>query len=284
MSELATIHLHGPLGERFGETHRLAVKTPIEAVAALDANYPGFVAAFAQHQHYGLYADGDWRGGDHAASLPFSRELHFCPIIEGRAFVGALLVGALFPALAGTAAATIIGGVLFAGLMLGLAFLLTPKVPKQKDAARDENFAFTGPENVAGQGTAVPLIYGRVHAGSVVVSAGLELGTDLAPTTPNPAVAVPPSSNVPPGTPAPPGGWPAIVSDANGVAYPLGWRKVSSTNVFTDLAAATGSKIYSLWQHPTSKSYYWSHNRGFYRSTAPAQQPNDNDWQDWGHG
>ena len=273
--DLPTIHLHGPLGERFGTKHHFAVSSPIEAVAALDANFPGFIAAFAAHQHYGLYADGDWRGGDAAARMPFSRELHFCPIIEGRAFLGAALVGALFPALSVTAA-TIIGGVLFAGLMLGIAFLLTPKAAKTEDAERDENFAFTGPENLAGQGTTVPLIYGRVHAGSVVVSAGLDVGTDLAPTSPNPPVAVPPSSAAPPGVPAPPGGWPAIVTDAKGT-HPVGWRMVGSYTVWEKLNPLT--KFAQVWQHPTAGTYYWSHNRGFYRSTT-GQQPNENDWRE----
>lgn len=172
---LVTIHLHGPLADQFGAVHRFDVRTPIEAVRALDANYPGFVAAFAQHSHYGLYADGDWRDGDAAASMPVSRELHICPIIEGRAFIGAALVGALFPSIAGTAAATIIGGLIMTGLLIGISLLFAPKVKKPKEAGRDESFAFNGTGNIAGQGAAVPLIYGRVHAGSVIISAGFEI-------------------------------------------------------------------------------------------------------------
>ena len=130
MSEqLATIHLHGPLAEQFGDAasvrrldaDRGGARRSTPTIPASSPPSPSMNAT-------ALYADGDWRDGDAAASMPFSRELHLCPMIEGRALLGALLVGALFPAIAGTVAATIIGGVLFAGLMIGLSFLLAPKV------------------------------------------------------------------------------------------------------------------------------------------------------------
>lgn len=176
---LVDIYLHGPLGERFGEHHRMAVSTPQEAVRALDANYAGFLPAFAEHARYGLYADGDWREGEDAGELPFSRELHICPVIEGRAFIGPALVGALIPSLAGTLTAQIIGTVIMTALLIGISLLFAKK-PKKEDEDKDDSFAFTGPENTTGQGVVVPLVYGRVYAGSVVVSAGFEttqLGT-----------------------------------------------------------------------------------------------------------
>jgi predicted phage tail protein len=169
------VHLYGPLADKYGALHHFAVSTPHEAVAALDANYPGFVRDFAQHEIYHILADGDWRDGEEAAGLPVSRELHLVPQIEGRVALGALLVGALIPSLAGTFAATLIGGALFLGVMIGLSFLFRPKMPETDEGARNESYAFTGPENVVTQGAPVPLAYGKVHCGSVVVSAGLEV-------------------------------------------------------------------------------------------------------------
>jgi predicted phage tail protein len=168
------IHLYGPLADKYGALHRLAVMTPHEAVRALDANFPGFIRDFAAHRIYHVLADGDWRDGDQAATMPVSRELHLVPQVEGRAFLGALLISTLFPAI-GATAASIIGGALFLGVMVGLSFLFRPKTPDQKSDERNEGFAFTGPENVVTQGAPVPLAYGRVHCGSVVVSAGLEV-------------------------------------------------------------------------------------------------------------
>lgn len=178
---LVDVHLHGPLADKYGALHAFAITNPTEAVNALDANFPGFVRDFAEHGHYYIHADGDWRDGDKAALMPVGKELHLVPRIEGRAFLGGALVGALFPAIAGTAAATIIGGLLMTGLLLGVSYLLTPKqkgMATNADAGKDENYAFTGPENVTQQGVAVPLIYGRVYAGSVVVSAGLEMDVE----------------------------------------------------------------------------------------------------------
>ena len=169
------IHLYGPLADKYGPLHRLAVMTPHEAVRALDANFPGFIRDFAAHRIYHVLADGDWRDGDFAATAPVSRELHLVPQIEGRVFLATLLVGALVPSLAGTVAASVIGGALFLGVMVGLSFLFRPKTPEQKSDERNEGFAFTGPENVVTQGAPVPQAYGRVHCGSVVVSAGLEV-------------------------------------------------------------------------------------------------------------
>lgn len=258
MSSCAAVYLHGPLGRRFGERHAFAVKTPTEAIAALDANYPGFVAAFAEHEHYCIYADGDWREGAEAALLPFAREVHLCPVIEGRAFLGAALVGAIFPAIAETATASLIGGVLFAGLLIGVSFLLAPKVKTPDDTVKDENYAFTGPENVTGQGATVPLIYGRVHAGSVVVSAGLDLGTDLAATVPVAAAPTPANPNETGAVP--PGGYPPIATDTYG-QHPAGWILAGTTMVTSGNQFV---KNVQIWQSPSSPTYFWDYVRGYY--------------------
>lgn len=165
--------LHGPITEKFPVEHNFAIRNPREAVAALDANYPGFWAEFVKHERWHIVADGDLRDGDFAAQMPVSRELHFYPMVEGNSFL-------LLPALAaigitGTAA-TIIGGLLVAGLLFGISYFLRPKKPDDQPAETKNNdsFGFTGPENVTDQGVAVPIIYGNVMAGSVVISAGLE--------------------------------------------------------------------------------------------------------------
>jgi predicted phage tail protein len=175
VSELVAVHLYGPLADEFGALHRFAVRDPREAARALCANYPRFEAAFHKHGPYYVIVDGELREHEAAALLPAMREVHFRPVAEGNAFLGAALVGAIIPSLAGTTAATIIGGLLFTGLMIGISFLLRPKPPSEEEEKKNENYAFTGPENVTEQGVAVPLIYGQVFAGSVVVSAGLEV-------------------------------------------------------------------------------------------------------------
>lgn len=187
--KLIAIHLHGPLGERFGALHHFAVGSPQEAVRALDANYPGFIPAFLEHGEYGLMVDGDWRGGDDAPQLPASKEIHIVPHVAGNTPLVVIALG--FIGITGTAA-TIIGSLLVAGLMIGVSLLFRPKPPGKKDPDEKDadSFIFSGPENVTGQGVAVPLIYGRVFAGSVVVSAGQDT-VDTHTTPPAPAAAPP---------------------------------------------------------------------------------------------
>lgn len=171
---LVKVHLHGVLGEKYGALHEFAITTPREAVRALDVNYRGFYADFIKQDRYIIIADDDLRDGDSAAELTLARELHLVPRIDGQAPLVGLGITALIPAISGTAA-TILGGVLLTGVMIGLSLLLKPKQPEEKEEAKDESYAFSGPENVTEQGAAVPLIYGRVFVGSVVVSAGLSV-------------------------------------------------------------------------------------------------------------
>jgi predicted phage tail protein len=192
MNRLVEVHLHGPLGDMYGNVHRLSVMTPREAVHAMNTNYPGFLADFMEHERYGVFVDGDWRTGDDAAILPASRDIHFYPVIEGNT---PLLAPALISLGMSVMAANIVSSLIILGLSVGLSFLFRPKPPEQaKGEERDESFIFSGPENVTGQGVAVPVIYGRVYAGTVVVSAGQDT-VDIKTTTNAKAANKPASGN-----------------------------------------------------------------------------------------
>lgn len=193
MGKLVAIHLHGPLADRYGSLHHFSVQTPREALYALDANYPGFLADFAAHERYGIMVDDDWREGENAAILPASKDVHFVPVVEGEVPFVAFGLTAVF-GLSATAA-TIVGSLLVTGLMIGISLLFRPKKPQQKEAEEiDDSYIFSGPENVSTQGVAVPLIYGRVYAGSVVVSAGQDT-VDVITTTPQAGNSKPSSGN-----------------------------------------------------------------------------------------
>lgn len=209
MSEpLVEVHLHGKLGEEFGPRHYFDVRTPAEAARAMSANYPGFRAAFLANPIYDVLVDGDWRGGDAGAHFPVSREVHFVPRTEGQAFLGVMLVGALIPSIAGTFAAQLIGGILVSALLMGVSYMMNGMGNKKEETDdKSESYAFTGAENVAQQGAAVPVIYGRVHVGSVVASVGVETGDQInilggftrmgGPDVPVPLLAAPPRPDGP---------------------------------------------------------------------------------------
>jgi predicted phage tail protein len=280
------VHLYGPLATKYGHRHEFLISSPREAVHALDANFPGFLADFARCERYLIIADDDPREGEFAATAPASHDIHLCPQVEGGAFLGAALVGALFPAIAGTTTATIIGGVLFAGLMLGVSLLFSPK-PETKvsdDTAKDENYSFSGPENVTIQGVAVPLVYGRVHCGSVVVSAGLEIGelATASVSAPQPVAPTNPQRGVEAGLPAPQGGWPQIVNlqgypNQPPVWGPQGW--VNSQVTTTTYGNPPVQKLLRIWtpkDNPrlagdgSGRRFYYAYNeiRGYYHLTS----------------
>lgn len=186
--DAVTVRLHGPLGEKYGAEHRFHIASPGEAIAALDANYPGFRRDFYAIPQYGVLVDGDWRDAGNTADIvhaPVAKEIDFCPMIEGR-FFAPIVAGLSYLGITGVAA-NILGGIIATGLLVGVSMLLSPK-PKTataEDATKDENYIFSGPDNVTVQGTAVPLVYGRCFVGSVVVSAGLEVAEGVGPIVGN---------------------------------------------------------------------------------------------------
>lgn len=291
MSHLVAVHLHGSLGDQFGRVHHFAVRSPREAVQAMDANYPSFLREFSKNPEYWIVCDGDLREGEHAHALPVSKEMHLVPKVEGNQFIGPMLIGALFPTLAGTLTAQILGGLLMAALFIGLSVLIAPK-KKDDDDKKDENYAFTGPENVTGQGVPVPLVYGRVFAGSVVVSAGLDLGVEYQPDAPPapPATVGGYPTTSQPGTPAYPGGFPAIVAQKKTVELhgtipgrppetkevtiygPAGWvqvgtRTVSAKTTTTTGAYTTTTETVEVWrskiQYSGTQWWMWDRINGF---------------------
>jgi predicted phage tail protein len=187
-NNLVTVRLHGPLASQYGAEHHFAISSPREAIEALDANFPGFRRDFLAVGHYALLVDGDWRDETNCpdvANFPVSREMDICPIIEGRIFAPIL---SLTTALVGAGVtANVLAGVITLGLLVGASLLLSPKPkkPTGADSNKNENYIFSGPENVTEQGVPVPLVYGRCFVGSVVVSAGLEVSENLGTTSGN---------------------------------------------------------------------------------------------------
>jgi predicted phage tail protein len=188
--EPVTIRLHGPLGDKYGGEHQFYIRSPREAIDALDANYPGFRGDFLAVGHYALLVDGDWRNEENCpdvANAPISKELDICPIIEGRFDPVTLIAGAITSLTGGAisgVAATVIGGIITLGLLTGISLLLAPKQKKvDRDSGKDDNYMFSGAENVTEQGAPVPLVYGRCFVGSVVVSAGFEVAEGVGGTT-----------------------------------------------------------------------------------------------------
>ena len=180
---MITVCFYGDLS-RFGRRFDLQAETPAEALHALFVQIGGL----REHIRNGVYQvrfggeDQTEAGIAEAFRRPASGILHIVPRVRGagknggliQTVVGAVLivVGAITYA-AGGASLVAAGIGMVAG---GVAQMLT-KPPKMKefsgtDAGR--NSAFSNLSNTAAQGRPMPLAYGRVYAGSRVVSQGVE--------------------------------------------------------------------------------------------------------------
>lgn len=194
MTTLREVRLYGALGRQFGRVHHLAVESAAEAARALCAVLPGFKAAFlsddgrqAYHVYVGRGARREVILEDQGTDpLGAGAPIRFVPMVAGskRAGLGQILLGAALigltiwnplGAFAGQWAPFAFTGAIGKALILGGVIQLLS--PQRKASGPVENKPSYGMDagalNNPDPSAAVPLAYGRIVIGSVVVSAGL---------------------------------------------------------------------------------------------------------------
>ena len=121
---------------------------------------------------------------------PIGQEvIRIAPAVGGagaglRILAGAALIAASF-AIPGTA---LIAGIAVKSLAFGIGASLalggvaqlltpTPRTPTGTDSESDpkKSYSFSGVQNTARQGVPIPVIYGEVLTGSIVISAGVDI-------------------------------------------------------------------------------------------------------------
>ncbi|WP_332857020.1 tail assembly protein [Pasteurella multocida] len=198
--DIRKIRLKGELGKRFGKVHKLAVKTPAEAIRALCVLKEGFKEFLLNSEKHGIVyrflvqkEDIDGTPEEFQMQYGAKTEFHLIPVFRGskRGGLFGLIAGVALIGLAiwnpfGWAA---IGGTgMFAGTAImplaigaslalgGISQLLTP-IPKmdgpQERPENQPSYLFNGAVNTTQQGQPIPLLYGEFIVGSAVVSAGL---------------------------------------------------------------------------------------------------------------
>lgn len=198
---LRTIKVYGELAEFLGRRmFKAAVSSPAEAVRFLLANFPRLEAHLAQG-HYRISVGREVLplGSDpDALHLPSGQaEIRIVPVLAGAGAAGRIIAGVALVAAAvflgpagafigglgasviGGTAATIAAGIGFSLALGGVAQLLTPtpQLGGGNDSDNDprKSYSFSGIQNVSRQGVPVPVIYGEVLTGSVVISAGIRV-------------------------------------------------------------------------------------------------------------
>lgn len=184
------IRLYGALGREFGRVHRFNVGSVAEALRALQANFPRFQQAFLEAAEFYRVRVGRAALSDaKEARLPVGERepIRIVPVVRGaksgwsQILIGAALIAASFVpglnvAVYGTVTvANLVGTIGFSMVLGGVANLLSPppKLDANSAEERKPSYIFNGAQNVSAQGSAVPILYGRLIVGSVVVSAGI---------------------------------------------------------------------------------------------------------------
>jgi predicted phage tail protein len=196
---MRAIRVYGRLARFLGRrTFRAEVASPAEAVRFLVCNFPQVEAHMAS-QHYRVSA-GDRALQPEDLHEPAGRsEITIVPVIGGAGAVGRVIGGVALVAAAfaigqpwlGPMAFSLITGVGASLALGGVAQLLSP-VPRtagpgataamaSANSARPDNndprknYSFSSIQNTTRQGVPVPVIFGEVIVGSVVISAAIDV-------------------------------------------------------------------------------------------------------------
>ena len=201
---LSKIKVYGRLARFIGErTFEAEVNSPIEAFKFLIANFPKLESHILQ-QNYCVKV-GDYEINEKEMDIPVgSQEIKIVPVAVGagdgfgKFLTGALIVGLVVATGGaagvglgaggglgfGTAAGAGFGAKLLAAAgnfgiymaLSGAAEMISPppRPPGISDDPQQLNFSFSGVQNTSRAGTAIPIVYGEIFTGALVVSAGLD--------------------------------------------------------------------------------------------------------------
>lgn len=193
------IHLYGALADQCSAELQLEVETAGEAIRAIISQFPGALMVLREGSYH-VVMGKEIEGGFDLGEEEISRfrlghdDLHILPAIAGaktetatlKSIVGVALIGTAVAVSGGTLAAPLMasgilsgatwGNVAMIGLGLalsGVSELLSPET--DEDDKKDTSFVMNGPMNLSGQGNPVPLVYGEVITGGVLVSGGVDI-------------------------------------------------------------------------------------------------------------
>ena len=198
---LRKLKLYGQLAEFIGHKEfEIKVSSVSQAVSFLIHNFPE-VERFMSPKYYQVKV-GNYEIDENEISYPVGQEdIHFIPAISGagrglgKILLGAALIGGAFlftPLTAGSffspivapgsfaAAGALTKAAVYVGASLilqGVSEMLFP-LPKPEKFNSEEDpqlsFNFSGVQNTSRAGTPVPIVYGEIITGSVVISAAVD--------------------------------------------------------------------------------------------------------------
>ena len=200
---LRKLKLYGELAKFVGHKEfEIQVHNLPQAISFLVNNFPE-VEKYMNPKHY-LVKIGNYEITENEIHDPIGQQdIHIIPVISGAGgdtfntiLLGAALIGASFffpgaglfgtqaigatgaAGLAGTGVGTLIGtglSAIGAGLILqGVGNMLYPTEDPSFEDNPQISFNFSGTQNTARAGTPVPIVYGEIFTGSVVISGDVD--------------------------------------------------------------------------------------------------------------
>ncbi|MDY0505317.1 tail assembly protein [Pasteurella multocida] len=188
---MVNVKFYGSL-RQFGTSFKLDAENTAEIIRALTSQIPK-LREFIQKGYFTVriakeYIDNRYLEKGLFYKLKEGMTVHFTPVLKGSKRGGvfsvilgaALMVASIFVPGAGLFGGLITKGAVFgmgAALALGgVAQLLTPqpKMPAINEKEKKQSTSFSNLSNMAAQGRMVPLAYGRIRCGSLVISQGVQ--------------------------------------------------------------------------------------------------------------
>lgn len=162
---MVNIKLHGIFEEHIKTEWNLNVKTISEIFEAIEANTGKLIETLGNFQeyltHFIIYVDDKPVPHEYINSpiLKKDSKVEIVPLILSADFGISFLIGLLLIAIA-------------TGIQMLVTTLMTPKAPKD---IKNNSRLFSGYENVTKRNVAIPVGYGRLKIGSIVVANDLNL-------------------------------------------------------------------------------------------------------------
>ena len=195
------VKLYGQLAEFVGHKEfEVKVDNVSQAVSFLIHNFAG-LEAYMSPKYYQVKVGNDEIGADELGYPVGQQDIHFIPVISGagrgfgKILLGALLITGAVMAGGGFGALKVFGGegLVFEGFkgllgnvamnlgvgltIMGVSEMLFPLPEPQKFNSDEDpqlSFNFSGVQNTSRAGTPVPIVYGEIITGSVVISAAID--------------------------------------------------------------------------------------------------------------
>ena len=194
--QLRRLTVYGRLKQFLGQSHfEVAVNNPRQAFAFLIANFPE-VENHMTNQLYKVKM-GDLEITEDLLDIKGNGDIKIIPVAVGAKFAAPIVLGAGALGVSSAIGGTLLGSTLLATIAttaltsIGTSLIIdgvtsiiapTPQQPNlnaadtlsDNDPNVQANFGFASITNTARAGVPVPIIYGEVFTGSVVISSGID--------------------------------------------------------------------------------------------------------------